>query len=349
MRLTALLALLLAGCSFYVGGDDTQAADPLDEGPSGPAIPEEPVPTVPPPVPPPPRPPSECGSPEVHVFGIYETSSDHGTVGEAHVSIDRPGDHILALSAYEETRWQVEVGPGAAIRAVYLLGYEPQTVDLPDVPVTQGSGCGYSYPYNGGGCDTIELLSSVKERAGRGITTFHGCYQASQWTLLADGAATSNCNTDDGYEVDELLAGCIGSDGWESVDFETLSPPSCDGPRFIRRDERYDVWVGAILCGDRDRYKLYMSEARTEPFLEIADYAGHGQDHCELVNPAFRIPDEDDITSGGCTDCEVGPLVDVDGIPVYARARFGEPFELVQARFWADLTTTFYACGVAIP
>jgi hypothetical protein len=46
---------------------------------------------------------------------------------------------------------------------------------------------------------------------------------------------------------------------------------------------------------------------------------GHGQDHCELVNPAFTIPNED-ITSGGCTSCSVGGVVDVMDVPVFARA-----------------------------
>ena len=109
------------------------------------------------------------------------------------------------------------------------------------------------------------------------------------------------------------------------------------------------MWVGAILCGSGSRYKLYMSDRPDQPFLQIADYAGHGQDHCELVNPAFSIPNEDDITSGGCADCAVGNVVDVIGVPVYARAKFGESFERVISREWADLTTPTYACGIAIP
>jgi hypothetical protein len=253
------------------------------------------------------------------------------------------------LSAYEATNWHVTLGVDTRVSEVLLLGYEAQTVDLPGVPVTHGTGCGYSYPYNGGGCDTNALLASVKQHTGVDVTTFHGCYQASQWTLDADGTALSNCNTAAGYQVDELVSDCIGSGSWERADFATLSPPSCAGPRFVRRDEHYNAWVGAIQCRTADRYKLYMSGALGEPFLEIADYAGHGQDHCELVNPRFTIPNEDDITSGGCTNCSLGPLVDVDGVPVYARAKFGEPFQRVQATYWADLTTTFYACGVTIP
>ncbi|HSK05561.1 MAG TPA: hypothetical protein VK932_30145 [Kofleriaceae bacterium] len=348
MRLSALLALALAlalplaGCTLYFGsGDPGGTDDPAPPGPTPPDPSPTPSPTEPPPL--------GCGTPEVHVVGIYETSSNHSTVGEARVAIERPGRHILVLSAYEATRWKIRLGANTRIREVRLLGYEPQTVDLPNVPVTRGPGCGYSYPYNGGGCDTDALLAGVKAHTGRDVTTFHGCYQASQWTLHADGTASSNCNTAAGYEVDELIASCDGPGDWEAHDFPTVTPASCTGPRFVRRHEGYGMWIGAIGCGAPDRYKLYMAATRTEPFLEIADFAGHGQDHCELVNPQFTMPDEDDITSGGCTSCALGELVDIDGVPVYARANFGEPFQRVQARYWADLTTTFYSCGVAIP
>lgn len=347
MRLSALLALLAlpaAGCTLYFGAEEVPV-DPRGEPPiEDPRDPRDPDPDEDPP-------PMRCGTPEVHILSIYETSSNHSTTGDARVTIDRPGDHILVLSSYESTDWHVRLGAGAKVRAVQLIGYEPQTVDLPNVPVTRDTGCGYSFPYNGGGCDTNELFKTVTTRAGSDITTFHGCYQASQWTLRADGTALSNCNTASGYEVDELIAKCDGggSSGWEKDNFTTLTPPTCTGERYVRRDDHYGVWVGAILCSGANQYKLYMSKTRNEPFLEVADFAGHGQDHCELVNPAFKIPDEDDITSGGCTTCSVGSLVDVDGVPVFARAQFGQPFQRVQARFWADLSTTFYSCGVSIP
>ncbi len=353
MRLLALLALLVlpsAGCSLYFGSEEAIPIDPADEPPGedplDPRDPRDPSPEEPP--------AAQCGTPEVHILSVYETSSNHSTTGDARVAIERPGEHILVLSSYEATNWHVRLGAGAKVRAVQLIGYETQTVDLPNVPVTRETGCGYSYPYNGGGCDTNLLFKSVVARAGTGITTFHGCYQASQWTLRADGTALSNCNTAAGYEVDELISKCDGGGGggsssWEKGNFVTLTPSSCNGTRYVRRDEKYGVWVGAVLCAGANQYKLYMSKTRNEPFLEIADFAGHGQDHCELVNPAFKMPDEDDITSGGCTSCAVGSLVDVDGVPVFARARFGEPFQRVQARFWADLSTTFYSCGVSIP
>lgn len=117
----------------------------------------------------------------------------------------------------------------------------------------------------------------------------------------------------------------------------------------MRHDDKYNAWVGAIQCGDAAHYKLCMSGKHDGAFLEIADFAGHGQDHCELVNPGFTLPDEDNITSGGCTTCALGDLIDIDGQPVYARAKFREPFKQVTSRQWADLTTNVYACGVSIP
>ena len=42
-------------------------------------------------------------------------------------------------------------------------------------------------------------------------------------------------------------------------------------------------------------------------------------------------------------------VLDLIGVPVYARGTFGEPFERVTSQNWADLTTAWYRCGVAIP
>lgn len=310
--------------------------------------------------------PSDC-SVEVHVIGVYETRGDHSggnhPEGCGKVVIERPGKHRLVLSAYEPTAWDVELLPGVEIESVHLIGYHAQTVNLEGVPVTtdtyeQGgqAACGYSIPYNGEGCDTNELLALAESRAGGEVTTFHGCYQASEWTLHANGTASSNCNTLSGYEQFDLYGTCgdggddPGTGEWERHDFETASNSGgCTGDHFVRYSDQYGLYVGAVLCGSSRAYKLFLSDTKGGPYLEIADYAGHGQDHCELVNPGFSIPDEDDITSGGCTECSVGGLVDLIDIPVYARAVFGEPFERVTSQEWADLTSSEYRCGVAIP
>jgi len=233
MKLVPMVALSLAGCSLYFGsnapperGDRPDAGrpgDPVDGGRPG-----DPVDGGRPGRPPdggpqdggardsgspPPQDagggPGSCGAPELHVIAMYETGSDHATTGDAFVAIDRPGNHVLVLSAYESTNWHVRLAAGATVRSVELLGYEAQTVDLRSVPVTHGTACGYSYPYNGGGCDTNQLLALAEAQAGVRLTTFHGCYQASSWTLHADGTATSNCNTAAGYQQDDLLGRCL--------------------------------------------------------------------------------------------------------------------------------------------
>lgn len=265
------------------------------------------------------------------------------------------------LSSYEPTHWHLEWALGVTIDAIHLVGYHAQTIDPGlGIPVTtatvdQGSGagaCGYSYPYNGEGCNTNELIAYAEALAGQPFTSFHGCYHAQEFTLHAGGEATSNCATSMGYEQDDAIGTCeppAPTSTWTASDFTTIGTTACAGARYVRFDETYGLYIGAVLCGGADQYKLYASADPAAPFLELADYAGHGQDHCELVNPVFAIPNEDDITSGGCTDCAVDGVIDLIGVPVYARATFGEPFERVTSQNWADLTTAWYRCGVAIP
>jgi hypothetical protein len=152
MRLGPLIALSLAGCSLYFGSSAPERGGPPDARPPGGGPPDGGHPGGGPPdgslcdggAPVPPdaggSPPGSCGSPELHVIGVYETGS---ATGDASVAIDRPGDHILVLSAYVATNWHVRLAPGATVRAIELFGYDPQTVDLPGVPITRGSACGY--------------------------------------------------------------------------------------------------------------------------------------------------------------------------------------------------------------
>lgn len=135
-----------------------------------------------------------CATGEVHAIGVYQAGPDPSVAGDAIIFIERPGQHVLALSAYATTRWHVALGLGVQITAVQLIGFGAQTLDLPGVPVTRSTGCGYSYPYNGSGCDTNKLLSVVANNAGAPVSSFHGCYESSQWTLHADGSMDSSCD-----------------------------------------------------------------------------------------------------------------------------------------------------------
>lgn len=67
------------------------------------------------------------------------------------------------------------------------------------------------------------------------------------------------------------------------------------------------------------------------------------------MNPDFTIPDEDDITSGGCDSCSTSrDHYDPIDVPLFARANFGEPFLQTTGREWADLSSYWISCGVSI-
>ena len=84
-----------------------------------------------------------------------------------------------------------------------------------------------------------------------------------------------------------------------------------------------------------------MPVSTTGTCQEIGDTAGDGQDHCELVNPASTIPNEDDVKSG-CPACEVGPTVLSSPEAVYSRRYFGECFALWPA--WPANTGSTSPC-----
>jgi hypothetical protein len=49
--------------------------------------------------------------------------------------------------------------------------------------------CGYSLPYNGGGCDTDALIADLEGLTGLALSSFHGCYRASEIVLASLDAA----------------------------------------------------------------------------------------------------------------------------------------------------------------
>jgi hypothetical protein len=115
---------------------------------------------------------------------------------------------------------------------------------------------------------------------------------------------------------------------------------------YKRFDPAQGLWVGVVECSSPTGFRIFLSDPAFGDWRPATDGAGHGQDHCELVDPAFRIPDEDDITSGGCASCTAGGLVFSRG-PVYARHRFGECFtEETAVMDWPWLTSVIY-CGLS--
>ena len=100
----------------------------------------------------------------------------------------------LVLSSYEPVHWVVTASPNTQINNVLLNGYHSQMITIDSsVPVETRSydqtssdfcsSCGYSLPYNGGGCDTNMLLNGVTHYTGLNWTSFNGCYTAEQFLL----------------------------------------------------------------------------------------------------------------------------------------------------------------------
>ncbi|MCA9568300.1 MAG: hypothetical protein KC656_10670 [Myxococcales bacterium] len=131
--------------------------------------------------------PAVDGRPTLWLTSLYESRVERPgperTMGRATVRVEAPGAHILAFSAYEPMVWDIEVGPDSKVEQILLWGYHDQYVTgVKGVKVRDmnGPSCGYSWPYNNGGCDTAELVATVEAAVGQPIQRFEGCYRASE-------------------------------------------------------------------------------------------------------------------------------------------------------------------------
>jgi len=162
-----------------------------------------------------------CHGVEVHVVGIYDPyNTATNTQGPANVHIDREGQVALVLTSYSATDWTVTAGPDTEIVSVTAAGYEAVTVNAPaGVPTTtisyaqsqQFLGCGYEFPDQDpwSGCETPELLDAVAQLVGRKVSSFHGCYAASDFVINDDLTSSSNCAVEMGYSHTSMVEnGC---------------------------------------------------------------------------------------------------------------------------------------------
>lgn len=147
------------------------------------------------------RVPGECGGVEVHVIGVSDGGGDGGGGtdggGDGTILLQRPGHHILVLSAYETVNWNVQVQGEAVLDGVYAVGYYPQHVTAnvktqinTESKMEGGAGAtGYKYPDSA----TDALLKLTSIRVARHATSFHGCESASKWVIAENMGVTSDC------------------------------------------------------------------------------------------------------------------------------------------------------------
>jgi hypothetical protein len=149
------------------------------------------------------REPGECSDVEVHVIGV----SDGG--GDSTVVLQRPGHHILVLSAFQAMHWTVDVKPGATLDKVYAVGHDKQRVTtnvttevMTESEVEGGAGAnGYMYPDKG----AVALMKLAALRVERHPTSFHGCFAASHWTIGENMAVSSDCETGAFTQYDAVI------------------------------------------------------------------------------------------------------------------------------------------------
>ena len=134
---------------------------------------------------------TQPSNPELNIIGAYESDGGHGNPpGVTNVHIERRSQMTLVLSSYEPVDWQVTAASGAVINEIILAGYNNHLATVPSgVPVTDLSGgtrlgaCGYSLPYNGGGCDTNIYISTTEAYTNMTMSSFTGCYHMTDVTL----------------------------------------------------------------------------------------------------------------------------------------------------------------------
>jgi hypothetical protein len=123
---------------------------------------------------------------------------------------------------------------------------------------------------------------------------------------------------------------------------------SCAGRQWVREVPSQGLWVGVVECDD-GYTRFYLASNSNGPYLPALDAAGHGQDHCELVNPAFTLPNEDAIDSGSCPSCRIQTNLPLEGVSAYGRAFLGTSFFYVPTTPSWSYQTSRIDCGCAWP
>lgn len=128
--------------------------------------------------------------PEVHMLGIRQAA-----LGHVDVYVQRSAAPlIIILSAYESTEWQIHRDDDVLIEKIILNGYHSQTlVGAGDIKVLDHSGpenhfVQYVYTWDTSYLGYINSLAPewvyrIEAVAGVPLSTFTGCYQASEFTI----------------------------------------------------------------------------------------------------------------------------------------------------------------------
>ncbi|CAI9730793.1 Hypothetical predicted protein [Octopus vulgaris] len=127
----------------------------------------------------------------------------------------------------------------------------------------------------------------------------------------------------------------VNSGKWAPYNFSFHDITSdCYGTRYIKKIP-YHVgrYVGVILCGQPERYKILLSNRMFSGYLDIADNFGSGDDHCEFVGSSRRT-----------FNCKGS----IETKEAFGRSKWGEEPKRQKVGF-LNPTCSWYECGITIP
>lgn len=212
---------------------------------------------------------------ELHFLALYDTTEGSGEeVRSATVHVERPGSHVLVLSAYEPVRWTVTAQPGATVERVILNGYYDQEAVVAEGVAVES----YTYETNQSALfDTAHTWSLawglgnpqapvaiVEAEAQRPLTTFAGCYRASNFTLHEDASVSVDCS--EGALSYHVNPPCQHS----SVDFLDTGTTS-DNVDFIP-DSTADAWCWMLEPTDYGTLTLHQIDPADGSTFAVADF-----------------------------------------------------------------------------
>lgn len=166
-----------------------------------------------------------CGR-ELHVvaldgaaIGYYNRSEIEATPLSVLVRVERPGTHVLVLSAYSAHDWTVYAEPGVIIERVIVNGYYPQTAQAPEgaaieIHETRSSkddleAYAQDWPVDyQDSPDARVLVARVETLTGLPVTSYSSCDDGNFFTLHADGTVTGTCTEGDALSSHVSLPEC---------------------------------------------------------------------------------------------------------------------------------------------
>ncbi len=138
---------------------------------------------------------TKLGNPEIHIFGVYQTNSNHSfgnnPQGKADVYVERKGvPLVIVLSSYEPVLWKIHKKEGVDVRQVILNGYNRHEIEgASGINISNQSGTGnyiVSSSYKWLAEKTQILKSEIENIYSEPITSYQGCYDASSFQISGD-------------------------------------------------------------------------------------------------------------------------------------------------------------------